>query len=121
MSEITDQADEVRHLADAAIARRQMGTDHGVDVSWVAAQTMTPAGPAPVVIYQLLITRRSPLIGGGPLFHIAQIASPRPAEKEVDDAVADGMRMLAATYEALKKPPAAPPARPAALMNGARR
>ena len=124
MSEVADQSEEIRgHLA-ASISKRRMGVDYGYDVTWQPAQVQTPAGPSMMPVYMILITRRSPLLGQGPLSHLAQLAVARPTAEQVDAAVAEGIRLLAELFESLKKPPAAPPAQnglPRSLMNGARR
>lgn len=121
MSRPADQDTEIRDLVEASISKRKMGVDYGFDVTWQPAQAQTPAGVQNIVVYTIVLTRRSPLLGQGPLYHLAQIPSPRPTPEQVDEQVADGICQLAALHESLKKPPAAPPADPAlALSNGRR-
>ena len=121
MSDPADLSAEMRELTAAAISKRKMGVEYGYDVNWSVVQVQTPAGPAPVVVWHVLLTRRSPLLGQPPVFHVCQIVSARPAAAEVDQQVEDGMRQMALTCERLKKPPQAPPAGPPlALANGHR-
>lgn len=117
MSDPVDQAAEVRLFMDEAIRKRKMGVEYGYDVTWMPAQS--PQGT--VVVYTLVLTRQSPLLGQGPLFHLMQVPSPRPTAGQVEDLVTDGIRQLSELFERMKKPPAAPPAQPPlALSNGRR-
>lgn len=118
-SDPADQAAEIRGYLAASISKRRLGVEYGYDVTWAPVQT--PQGM--LAVYTLLLSRGSPLLGQGPLFHLAQIPSPRPTAEMVDVQVADGMRQLAELFEQLKKPPAAPPAQAQAgmaLANGRR-
>lgn len=124
MSLSADQSAEIRGHVHASLMKRAVGVTYGYDVSFMAAQVQSPQGPRVVPVYVLLITRPSPLIGQPPLSHIAQIPSSRPTTEQVDEQVADGIRLLAALHAELKRPPAAPPAGqpvpPRALANGRR-
>jgi hypothetical protein len=119
MSEVTDQSAGIREQVAEAIGPRAFGVDYGFDVCWTAAQVPTPQGPRMMPVYMILITRRSPLLGQPALSHLAQIPYPRPADAQIDEQVAEGMRLLAELFEQLKKPPAAPPASNGlAMVNG---
>ena len=121
MSEIISQADEIRGHVHAALEKRRLGVDYGYDVALAAMAVQTPAGPRVVPVYIVLITRPSPLIGGAPLSHIAQVQHARPSFELIDEQVAEGLRLLAELHAELKKPPPAPPAGPVrALANGRR-
>jgi hypothetical protein len=121
MSDV-NQDTELRRLIAAAIEKRRFGVDYGYDVSWQIAQLPTPAGPRSCAVYSILLTRRSPLLGQGDLFHVAQIPSPRPSAELVDEQVAEGIRLLEELHARQKQlPPQAPPGRevpPLALANG---
>jgi len=116
MSRPADQDTEIRDLIEASISKRKMGVDYGFDVTWQPVQAQTPQGVQNVVIYTIVLTRQSPLLGQAPLYHLAQILSPRPTPEQVDEQVADGIRQLAALHERLKRPPPAE----VALANGRR-
>ena len=110
MSEVTDQSAEVREQVAEAIGMRTLGVDYGFDVCWMAVQAQTAQGPRMMPVYMILITRRSPLLGQPALSHMAQIPFARPTDAQIDEQVAEGLRLLAELFETLKKPPAAPPA-----------
>src|ERR1700689_5078676 len=95
MSQIHDQADEVRGHLREALAKRAFGVDYGYDVAFGMAPVQTPQGPRMMPVYTLLITRRSPLIGGADLSHLAPIQHARPTFEMVDEQVAEGLRLLA--------------------------
>ena len=121
MSRPADQDAEIRDLVEASISKRKMGVEYGFDVTWQPVQMQTPGGVQNVVVYTIVLTRRSPLLGQAPMYHLAQIMSPRPTPEQVDEQVADGIRQLAALHESLKRPPEAPPAgQVVALANGRR-
>lgn len=119
----THQLPEIRGHLRKSLEQRAVGVAYGYDVALAVAPVQTPAGPRVMPVYVLLITRASPLIGGAPLSHLAQIPHARPTFELVDQQVAEGLRLLAALHAELKKPPAAPPAAGPvrALANGARR
>ena len=119
MSEVTDQSAEIREQVAEAISPRAFGVDYGFDVCWMAAQVPTAQGPRMMPVYTILITRRSPLLGQPALSHLAQIPFARPTAEQIEQQVAEGLRLLAELFETLKKPPAAPPAQNGrALVNG---
>lgn len=123
MSEVEDQAAELRGFVAESIGKRRFGVDYGFDVGWTPLQAQTPAGIQMVPCYWVLITRGSPLLGQGPLSHMAQLPVARPTFEQADEQVAEGLRLLAALHDQLKRPPEAPPAKagpPLALMNGHR-
>jgi hypothetical protein len=122
MSRPADQDAEVRDLVEASISRRRMGVEYGFDVTWQPVQAQLPNGAVQiVVVYTIVLTRRSPLLGQPALYHLAQVPSPRPTAEQVDEQVADGIRQLAALHEQMKRPPDAPPAGArVALSNGRR-
>jgi hypothetical protein len=119
MSRPADQDAEIRDLVEASISKRRAGVDYVFDVTWQPAQMQTPGGVQNVVVYTIVLTRRSPLLGQGPLYHLAQIPSPRPTPEQVDEQISDGIRQLAALHEQVKRPPDAPAASATvALSNG---
>lgn len=119
----TNQFPEIRAHLRASLEKRAFGVAYGYDLALAVGQVQTPQGPRMMPVYTLLITRPSPLIGGPPLSHLAQVAHARPSFEMVDEQVADGLRQLAALHAQLKQPPAAPPAGAplSSLANGHRR
>lgn len=86
-----DMDAKVRSAAVAAIDKGCFGEDFGIDTSAVVAPT--PTGGA-VVLYTLILTLRSPLLGQGPLVNITQIPSPNPTSEQVEQAVTQAMKGL---------------------------
>lgn len=86
-----DVSAKVRAAAVAAVDKACFGEDFGVDTSCAMAQS--PAGGV-VVLYTLILSTRSPLLGQGPLVNITQIASPNPTAEQVEQAVTQGMKSL---------------------------
>jgi hypothetical protein len=109
MSDVTDQAAEVRELVAAAVAQRMFGVDYGFDVAWAPVAVQAPAGMQMVPCYFVLITRPGPLLGQVPLSHVGQVMSARPTAGQVSDLVAEGIRLLADLHARLKRPDQALP------------
>jgi hypothetical protein len=86
----TDIAAKVRSAALSTIERSCFGEDFGVDASASLAQSAT----GPVVVYTLIVTTRSPLLGQGSLVHVTQIQSPDPSAEQIDQAVTQAMAEL---------------------------
>jgi len=86
----TDIAAKIRTTALAVIGKQCMGEDYGFD----CMPMMITAGQHAVIIYLLVTTKRSPLLGQGPLQNITQIQSPSPSEADVERAVTGAMREL---------------------------
>lgn len=86
-----DTGAKVRTAALAAVDKGCFGEDFGVDATADLAQT--PAG-ATVVVYTLILTMRSPLLGQGPLVVITQIPSPSPTAEQVEQVVTQAMKTL---------------------------
>jgi hypothetical protein len=106
--------DEVLDHLDRSVRERQFGVSYGYTATWAVARVQGPQGPVQAPVWTLMITRRSPLVGGLDLHHFAQIVAARPTFRQVDEQVADGLRQLAGLFESLRTPPGAPPAGPAA-------
>ena len=87
----TDIAAKIRTAALAAIDAGCLGEDYGFDCAPMAAPT---ADGKVTVVYLLILTKRSPLLGQGPLLNVSQIASPDPSVADVEKAVTDGMQGL---------------------------
>jgi hypothetical protein len=85
-----DNAAKVRTAILAAIEQQCFGEDYGVDVSMQLAQS--PTGVMPV--WALIFTTRSPLLGRGPLVHIATIPSVIPSGEQIEQAVTEGIKGL---------------------------
>jgi hypothetical protein len=86
-----DVSAKVRAAALAAVDKGCFGEDFGVDASAVVAQS--PAGGA-VILYTLIVSMRSPLLGQGPLVNVTQIPSPHPTAEQVEQAVTQAMKGL---------------------------
>jgi hypothetical protein len=85
-----DTAAKVRSAALSAAERQCFGEDFGIDASASLGQ-----GPGGVmVVYTLIVTMRSPLLGQGPLVNITQIPSPDPSAEQVEQAVTKAMAGL---------------------------
>lgn len=105
----------MREMIETALGKYSMGVEYGFDV---AMQLLTQGGGQAVVVYTILFTRRSPLLGEPPLFHLAQIATAYPALEQIDGLVKNGVADLAGLYDQKRQVPANPA--PAALANGSR-
>lgn len=70
------------------------GEDYGVAVTWGPQPVQTPQGVFMVAAWMLLLTTRSPLIGDGPLFHLAPVGMNLPDEAQVRAQVTDGIGQL---------------------------
>jgi hypothetical protein len=86
-----DVAAKVRAAAVAAVDKGCFGEDFGVDINAGLAQTPT-GGLA--VLYTLILSTRSPLLGQGPLVNFTQVASPNPTAEQVEQAVTQAMKSL---------------------------
>ena len=86
----TDNGVKVRTAALAAIDKACFGEDFGLDAAMQLAQT--PNGVMPV--YALVFTTRSPLLGQGPLVHVATIPSPAPTGEQIEQAVTAAIKAL---------------------------
>lgn len=87
----TDIAGKVRAAALAAVDKNCFGEDFGVDASAVVAPS--PGGGV-MVLYTLILSTRSPLLGSGPLVNVTQIQSPDPSGEQVEQAVVQAMAGL---------------------------
>lgn len=86
-----DIAAKVRAAALATVDKQCFGEDFGVDASAVAVQG--PTGGV-MVLYTLIVTMRSPVLGQGPLVNVTQIPSPHPTSEQVEQAVSKAMQGL---------------------------
>lgn len=86
-----DVGARIRATAVAAIDKACLGEDFGVDCAPIVAQA--PGGGV-VVVYQIITTTRSPLLGQGPLMNVTVIQSASPTGEQVEQAVAEAMRGL---------------------------
>lgn len=85
-----DVAAKVRTTALAVVERACLGEDFGVD----STATLVPGPTGVVVVYTLVLSLRSPLLGQGPLVVMMQIPSPNPSTEQVEHAVTEGMKGL---------------------------
>jgi hypothetical protein len=85
-----DITTKVRAAANAAIERECLGEDYAFDCSVSALQHTAGL----IVVYTLVISARSPLLGQGPLMNVAQIQSPNPDDHQVETAVTDAIHSL---------------------------
>jgi len=76
------------------IGKQAMGEQFGAAVTWAPMPVQTPQGVVTVPGWLLLITARNPLLGEGPLHHMANLGMPRPVEGSTRGEVAKGLRML---------------------------
>jgi hypothetical protein len=86
-----DISAKIRTAALTVIEAGCLGEDFGFDCT-----PMIAPGPdgKPMAVYVLTLTKRSPLLGQGPLLNLSQISSPDPSVADVEKAVTDGMRGL---------------------------
>ena len=87
----TDITAKICATAHTAIEAACLGEDYGFDCAPMPAQT--PDGKM-TIVYILTLTKRSPLLGQGPLLTVTQIQSPDPSAADVEKAVTEGMRAL---------------------------
>lgn len=85
-----DNGAKLQAAALAAIDKGCMGEDFGFDSTVSLAQS--PTGVVPV--YTLVVTKRSPLLGQGPLVHVTTVPSPDPTAEQVERAVTEAMKGL---------------------------
>lgn len=85
-----DVAAKVRSAALAAVDKGCFGEDFGVD----ATATLVESPNGAVVVYTLIVSMRSPLLGQGPLVTITQLPSPHPSAEQVEQAVTVAMKSL---------------------------
>lgn len=86
-----DNGAKLRAAALAAIERQCFGEDFGFDAALVVAPS--PTGGA-MVVYQLVMTTKNPLLGQGPLVNVTQLTSPDPTAEQVEQAVTSAMKGL---------------------------
>lgn len=86
-----DNNAKLRAAALSVIDKACFGEDFGFDAALVVAQA--PTGGA-MVVYQLVVTKKSPLLGQGPLVNVTQITSPDPTADQVEQAVTQAMKGL---------------------------
>lgn len=85
-----DTGAQVRAWALAEIDAQCFGEDYGVDIAWDAVPT--PQGVQ--VMYRVMVSCRSPLLGQGPLFSLAPLPSPQPTAEMVKAAATETIRQL---------------------------
>ena len=85
---------EVEARVAAEVSNQAFGEAFGWAVTWGPAPVQTPQGTVLVPLWQLVLTCRNPLPGGGELFHMAQLGMPRPKEADVRREVASGIAQL---------------------------
>jgi len=86
-----DIAARIRTAGLAAIERQCLGEDFGFDVVPAVIQ---PAPGSMAVVYTLLTSTRSPLLGQPPIANVSQIASPSPTAEQVEAVVTEALRGL---------------------------
>jgi len=86
-----DTSARIRASVADAIGKQCMGDDIGFDVApMVPVVNGQPAG----VLYRLFFTKRSPLLGQGPLMNISQVAAADPSDAQILEAVTTALREL---------------------------
>jgi hypothetical protein len=85
-----DIAAKIRATALAAVEAACLGEDFGFDCTL----TVAPQPSGMIAVYTLLVTKRSPLLGQGPLMHASQIPSADPLPVDVERLVTEGMKAL---------------------------
>jgi hypothetical protein len=93
-----DIAAKIRSTALAAIEAQCFGEDFGFDCAM--ALMPNPAGGVQVM-YTLMVSMRSPLLGQGPMFAPIQMQSPQPDAPAVEKFVTKAMRELRETSRKL--------------------
>lgn len=77
------------------IDRQAFGEHYGAAVTLAMAVVQVPGGARQIPMWSLLITARNPIVGESQLYHgPVPIGCPRPLEKDVRDAVTEGLRLL---------------------------
>lgn len=87
---VVDVSAQVRTWALAAAEQQAFGEDFGIDVTCGARAT--PNGPQ--VVYSLVMSCPSPLLGMAPLAIMGQLPAARPTAEQVAEAVTMLMRNL---------------------------
>jgi hypothetical protein len=85
---------QVQAWVEDEIGKQCFGEAFGWSLGWFPAPVPTPGGAVVIPAWQLLITCHNPVLGEGPLYHIAQLGYPRPKEDDVRREIADGLRQL---------------------------
>lgn len=86
---------QVKAWVSSEVTKQAFGETFGYAVTFGVAAVQTPAGPAQIPMWTLLLTTHNPLLNEGPLYHgPVAIGSPRPSEKDVRAEVAKGMGLL---------------------------
>ena len=78
----------------AEISKAGLGETSGYAVTWERVAVQGPQGQVIVPAWHLLLTCRSPLLGRGDLFHLADLGVPRPTLASVRKEVAEGVGKL---------------------------
>ncbi len=86
----SDMSALIRAAALAAIDRQCLGEDYTFDV----ALQVTTGEHRPVTAYVLVITRKSALLGKGPLCNISTLGSAAPSAEQVEAAVGAAITSL---------------------------
>src|SRR5438105_765018 len=86
-----DNASKLRATALATIDKACFGEDFGFDAAVSLAQS--PTG-AVMPVYTVILTKKSPLLGQGPLVNVTQIPTPDPTAEQVEQAVTKAMAGL---------------------------
>lgn len=85
-----DNGAKLRAAALAAIDKQCFGEDFGFD----AAPSLGQGPNGVVVLYTLIVTKKSPLLGQGPLVHVVNLPTPAPTAEQVEQAVTEAMKGL---------------------------
>jgi len=76
------------------ISSAGFGETYGYVVTWEPVPVQGPQGQVIIPVWHLLLTCRSPLLGRGDLFHLADLGVPRPNLASVRKEVAEGVGKL---------------------------
>lgn len=104
-----DNAAKLRATALAAIERQCMGEDFGFDAAPVVGHAQ---GGGAMALYALIVTKKNPILGQGPLVNVTHLPTPAPTAEQVEKAVTDamtGLRKYASELLAANQHPLPPP------------
>ena len=85
-----DNGAKLRAAVLAAIDKQCLGEDYGFD----AAPSLGQGPNGVVVLYTLIVTKRSPLLGHGPLVHAVNLPTPAPTAEQIEQAITEAMKGL---------------------------
>jgi hypothetical protein len=98
---VVDINNQIRAWALAEAGKQAFGQDFGIDIT----PNLIDTAAGPQVAYLIYASCRSPLLGNGPLFSVAQLPTPQPSEQQIAEAITGLLRNLRdLSAQALKTP-----------------